>query len=267
MKKKMLIVSLFAVFLMVSVNMVSAVNTQIDERNVIPEEYFTVCFDDPDNPGGWVTNTMDYVSIIFGDIQYIASNFGIGRDIFSAISDTFQLIKNLRDAERFIELVTIIINDFIPLVQQMASLAQRTLGLIQVVSELLEMIPEFIDYIGSQPWTAPVIIRGIISGPDGALVANVVCNEASQETGEDGVYNLEVASVNDYIPATYSVTASANDFSSETKSTIVFPDGVVTVDFVLEADDVSHVVLKYKNLISNYFGGRLIRLIPLLFSF
>ena len=251
MKKKILFAVFFAT-IMLMMPCVSAVKTP-------------TLIDEEDNVGGWVTNTMDYVSAIFADVQFIVANFGIGQDLFNVIRDTFELIKNLRDAERFLELVNVIINDFIPWVQEFISVAQRLIGLVQVVNDLMIRVPEFIDYLNSAPWSAPVIIRGLISNSDGPLQANVVCNEASEDTESDGVYNLEVESSQDYLPSSYSVTASAEDYSSDTKSTLVFPDGVVTVDFVLEVDDDADSIYKCNNLIPTLFNGRFNRVLQIFF--
>jgi len=270
MRKKILIGSVFAALIIVSLPFISTVNAQSQEENNLGNYdenlsslgYVLALYDgEADNPGGWVTNTINYVSTIFNDIQYIVSSKGICQDLFNTLKDTFNLIKSLRECNNFVELINVVINEFIPTVQKIISVAQRVMGLVQVVTDLIQTTQEFIPYIQGEPWTAPVLIRGTVSGPEGTLEAHITCNEVSQDTSSDGYYSIEVAALQDYIPSRYSVTASSEGFTDETRSTgLIFPDAVITVDFELDNEDDEtepETVSKNTFLISKYFSSRL----------
>jgi len=278
MKKKILIGSVFAALIMLSLPFISTVNAQSQEENNLgnydenlssPGYVLALYGDEADNPGGWVTNTINYVSIIFNDIQYIVSSRGICQDLFNTLKDTFSLIKNLRECNNFVELISVVINEFIPTVQEIISVAQRVMGLVQVVTDLIQTTQEFIPYIQGEPWTAPVLIRGTVSGSEGTLEAHITCNEASQDTGGDGYYNIEVAALQDYLPSSYSVTASSEGYTDETSSTgLIFPDAVITVDFELDNEDDEaepETISKNTFLISKYFGSRFSHIFSLFF--
>jgi len=196
------------------------------------------------------------------DIQYIVASRGIAQDLFNTLKDTLNLIKSLRECNKFIELINVVINEFIPTVQEIISVAQRVMGLVQVVTDLIQTTQEFIPYIQGEPWTAPVLIRGTVSGSEGTLEAHITCNEVTQDTGSDGQYSIEVAASQEYLPSRYSVTASSEGLDDKTGSTgFIFPDAVITVDFDLEEDDEeSETTLRSNFLISEFFNTRLARI-------
>jgi len=278
MKKKILFGSVFAALIMLSLPFISTVNAQSQGKNNVSDDYdknlyslgcFAASYNsDLDNPGGWVTNIMNYIERIAGDVQVIWNSRGIGQDLFGTFKDTLNLIKNLKECKKFVDLIIVVKDELIPTVQKIISVAQDLIGLVQAVIDLTQTTPEFVTYVQSDPWNAPVLIRGTVSGSEGALEAHVTCNDVSQDTSSDGYYSIEVPAAQPYIFSSYSVTASAEGFNDETGSTgMVFPDGIITLDFELssEDDDESDTVSKNMFLISKYQNSRIINIFASIF--
>ena len=277
MKKKILFGSVFAALIMLSLPFISTANAQSQGKDNVLENYdknlYSLgCFEasynsDLDNPGGWVTNIMNYIERIAGDVQIIWNSRGIGKDLFDTFKDTLNLIKSLKECEKFFDLIIVVKDKLIPTLQEIIDVAQDLIGLVQAVIDLTQITPEFKTYLECDPWNAPVLIRGTVSGSEGTLEAHVTCNDVSQDTGSDGYYSIEAPAAQPYIFSSYSVTASAEGFNDETGSTgMVFPDGVITLDFKLSGeDDDSDNVVKNMFLISKYQNSRIINIFASIF--
>lgn len=89
-------------------------------------------------------------------------------------------------------------------------------------------------YLGTEPWKAPVTIRGTVSDSGGPLEdASVSCNEASMQTNSVGYYSLTVEPVgNPLFKSEYEVTVTYEDYSTD-KYPKLRPDGNITVDFLV----------------------------------
>ena len=92
--------------------------------------------------------------------------------------------------------------------------------------------------MNSSPWTAPVKIRGTISGEEGPIQATVMSHGDVYNTDSSGYYYFELESFQAYLPYTYDVVASAEGYSDKEKSTgLLFPDGITTLDIQMDDDD------------------------------
>ena len=243
--KNKIFISIFFVFLMLCLSFTTVVNAQSQEKisnnlkkinNYSNGYILSTNINDEDNPGGWVTNTYTYLTVLITDIQIIVNSRGICKDTFNTLLDIFNLIRSLKESNRLLEYVNVIINQFIPIVQDIIIEIQTIIGLVQAVSDLIETSDKFVTYIGEEPWSAPVIIRGMITGEEGPLEALVTSHGVSFNTNSSGFYYIELESFQDYLPSTYDVVASAEGYSDREKSTgLLFPDGVTTLD--LDMDD------------------------------
>lgn len=257
MKKKIIIGSIFAVLILILTPAISTVNAQKQDECILSTPSISA-YEDEDNSGGWVTNTMNYVTNIYYDLMYIASSRGIVKDIFTTLTDIFNLIKSLRACEKFVDLIDVIINQFIPTVQETITVVQNLIGLVNTVVDLIAQTQEFVTYIQGEPWTAPVLIRGIVSSADGPIEAHVTSTGESYDTDSTGYYYFELESLQEYLPSTYDVTASAEGFTEEEQSTgLLFPDGIITVDFELgEDDDDDESASRAKSFLFQFFELR-----------
>jgi len=253
--KKRILITAFFVFLMLSITFTSIVNAQSKENKIsnelrilnssIDKCILSINNDDEDNPGGWLTNTYSYVTVLINDIQIIISSRGIVVDTFNTLLDVFNLIKSLKESNRLIEYINVIINQFIPIVQDIIVEIQTIIGLVQAVSDLIEKMEEFSLYLESQPWLAGVIIRGTISGSEGPIEALVTSHGVSFNTDSSGYYYIELESFQAYLPSTYDIAASAEGYDEDQKSTgLLFPDGITTVDFELGEEDEGSIATK-----------------------
>jgi len=275
--RKRFLISFFLVFLMLGIPFTSVVNAQTKENEIsikiknfdstINEYILSANLDEEDNPGGWVTNTYNYVTVLINDIQIIISSRGIVVDTFNTLLDIFDLIKSLKESNRLIDYINVIINQFIPIVQDIIVEIQTIIGLVQAVSDLIQTTDEFISYIDSNPWAAPVLIRGTISGPEGPIKATVTSHGSTFNTNSSGFYYFELDSFREYLPYTYDVSASAEGYSDKEKSTgLLFPDGITTLNFQMNDDKESFIKSINMFLILRHFNSRLNIFLNKLFS-
>jgi len=243
MKKKILIAGFFAtIMLIVPFTAVAGPSSLSAEEGTTKEESkqdtipLTTTLQGGDNPLGWVGNGIGHITNIWNHLEPLLIAASLSIEEAKLI---WELIKDFRDWDNLQEFIDYIW-DFIAMVTGLIPTIQAILGAIEEIPLLVEAVDSTTAWLGTSPWTKPVAVHGTVSDESGPLVAIVSCNEASDHTGDDGYYSLDVAAERSFIPSIYEVTASAEEYDPQTKSTgWLFPEGSITVDFSFGSDDDS----------------------------
>ena len=244
MKKKILIASFFAaIMLMVPLTAVAGSSDRSTEQVLIIRGTDSIQGYDgnsngEDNPLGWWATLGGYISAVRASFQPIKVFFWTCLEVLDHITDIFAEFGDWNNFEEFLQWVgKIIILPF-----EIIMLIPQFIAATEEFGVFMDALGDLNAYLSTEPWNAPVTIRGTVSGPGGPLVGvDVYCNEESTQTDTEGHYILDeinavkpLGPFSNVFPPAYEVTASAGGYE-QSKSKRMYPEGIVTIDFSLES--------------------------------